>query len=753
MLRKALSLFLFAALAATLAGPPCANAQGIGKLLESLTGSKTTAPEKKDAPPSEQLEWARTRLADAKKSAEEVASPDFSAQVDAAGAPPETAAEFQKLAGEIVRSWEGAITLVESVVLGSQIAPRPDQPPAPPQSPEEAARLEADLVSMRAAAANSLKENEVLLREQSSNSALRTSAEAAVWDARQALDGATPENRTALSIALRLAEMRLAAVDARGFYLAWAMNRSETEQKQASDAVLAISTALDESPYNRLLDARRLSALAREAETARPALEERLAKAVADHDKTAEALRALKEKNSAGGNADSRTGDQQRAAMELLRRKESLRLGSQLLVEINSIQQKEWNSLLRAVNTNTIESWREVRGEIESDIRQIEMYRPRVDARISEVRSNLDSYDREMQAAGISAARKSEIGRLREAATSQLGMLIELQSSLSSLRTTQDRLLVEIESRIAEKGFAEKLAMQWTHAVGLLGAFWNYPLTITEGRPITTGKIILAVLGFVLGVVFARLAATHSARALHLRFRLQEGQSHVVQSLLFYGLVAAFFLTTLSWLAIPLTVFAFLGGALMVGIGFGSQNLMNNFISGLIILLERKVNVGDLVEVDGHLGRIASLGARCSSVRKFDGVEVLVPNSFLLEKNVVNWTLSDPDHRFDFTIGVAYGSDPARVRELLLRALKEPPEVLAEPPPEVFFEAFGDSALIFHLYFWLRIGHGSGPEVGSRIRMRIETLLRENNIALPFPQRDVNLHVDPATIQSLLPRG
>ena len=93
-----------------------------------------------------------------------------------------------------------------------------------------------------------------------------------------------------------------------------------------------------------------------------------------------------------------------------------------------------------------------------------------------------------------------------------------------------------------------------------------------------------------------------------------------------------------------------------IGVGFGAQTLMNNFISGLILLAEQRIKVGDLIEVDGHLGRVIDLGTRCSRVRKFDGVDVLVPNSYLLEKNVINWTLSDRHHRYDFVVGVSYGA-------------------------------------------------------------------------------------------------
>jgi small-conductance mechanosensitive channel len=121
-------------------------------------------------------------------------------------------------------------------------------------------------------------------------------------------------------------------------------------------------------------------------------------------------------------------------------------------------------------------------------------------------------------------------------------------------------------------------------------------------------------------------------------------------------------------------------------------------------------------------------------------VEILVPNSFFLEKNVANWTLSDQDHRFDFTIGLAYGTPVEKALELLDGAVREQPEVLADPAPLVVFESFGDSALVFRIYYWLRVSQSDGRVVGSQLRTRIDRVCRENQLAIPFPQREVNLH-------------
>lgn len=327
--------------------------------------------------------------------------------------------------------------------------------------------------------------------------------------------------------------------------------------------------------------------------------------------------------------------------------------------------------------------------------------------------------------------------------TKALGRGIEL---LSNLKEANLRLLgitehfaAQVDERIASKGIEDQISERWTNLTTTLSTVWNTSLIKTANGSLSLGNILTAAIGLLVAVVFAKILSKKTSRTLVSRFRFNVSQAHLIEKLLLYSLAIVFALMTLQWLHIPLTVFAFLGGALMVGIGFGSQNLMNNFISGLILLFEQKVHVGDLVEVDGKLGNVTGLGSRCSSLRMFDGVEVLVPNSSLLEKNVVNWTLSDPKHRYDFLVGVAYGSDLNLCMKLMQQSLDEQPELLKDPSPEVYFEEFGDSTLNFHLFYWIHVGSCDPKRVGSNIRMRIDALCRENAIEIAFPQRDVHL--------------
>jgi potassium efflux system protein len=196
----------------------------------------------------------------------------------------------------------------------------------------------------------------------------------------------------------------------------------------------------------------------------------------------------------------------------------------------------------------------------------------------------------------------------------------------------------------------------------------------------------------------------------------------------------------LRMLNIPLAAFAFFGGAIAIGVGFGAQNLINNFISGFIIMAERPISIGNLIEVDGVLGQVEEIGARCTRVRTGANIHILVPNSAFLEKNITNWTLSDQKIRTKVIIGVIYGSPVKEVERLLLRAIKENERVIKDPEPFVVFSDFGDSALIFEIHFWISIRRVIERRlIESSVRFRVDDLFREAGIVIAFPQRDVHL--------------
>ncbi len=190
-----------------------------------------------------------------------------------------------------------------------------------------------------------------------------------------------------------------------------------------------------------------------------------------------------------------------------------------------------------------------------------------------------------------------------------------------------------------------------------------------------------------------------------------------------------------------LTVFA---GAVGVGLGFGLQNVTSNFISGLVLLAERPIKLGDRVEVDGVGGQVRSIRMRSTTIMTNDNIAIIVPNSYFIEKKIVNWSHGDPSVRFRIPVGVAQDSDVAKVRDLLLSVAKAHPAALATPEPQVFFDGFGDSTFNFELVVWSAEMSYRPRRFKSDLNFAIARVLSEAGIEMPFPQRDVHIRAAPA---------
>lgn len=221
------------------------------------------------------------------------------------------------------------------------------------------------------------------------------------------------------------------------------------------------------------------------------------------------------------------------------------------------------------------------------------------------------------------------------------------------------------------------------------------------------------------------------------RTNLPKGVPAAISVTIRYFIITLGVVMALSAAGIDLGKFGLLAGALGVGIGFGLQNIVNNFISGLILVYERPVNVGDTVEVENLMGIVNRIGVRSSNVRTFDGAEVVVPNGNLISNQLINWTLSDNKRRVEVKVGAAYGSNPNIVLELLKKVAVGHEDVLKDPEPRALFDGFGDSSLDFRLLFWVHFEMGIG--VKSDIAIGVYNIFAENNIQIPFPQ--IDLHV------------
>ncbi len=205
-----------------------------------------------------------------------------------------------------------------------------------------------------------------------------------------------------------------------------------------------------------------------------------------------------------------------------------------------------------------------------------------------------------------------------------------------------------------------------------------------------------------------------------------------------YGLLLVGSLVLLQLWGLDLTSLTLFASVLGVGVGLGLQGISKNFLSGLIIIFERPIQVGDFVEIGDLQGSVASLGLRSTKVTTLDGVTIIVPNSEFLESRVVNWSHGSPVSRLQVPVGVAYGSNTEAVRDALIAACQGNPAVLQTPTPQVFFSSFGDSSLNFTLLVWTREPRRQ-YEIVSDLNFRIEAILREQGITVPFPQRDLHL--------------
>jgi potassium-dependent mechanosensitive channel len=270
----------------------------------------------------------------------------------------------------------------------------------------------------------------------------------------------------------------------------------------------------------------------------------------------------------------------------------------------------------------------------------------------------------------------------------------------------------------------------------LLGRFAE-PLFYLRGTPITVGSLVSV--GVILALTWLiSFGLRRGMRQVYRRRGVEEGVQYAVNRLIHYAVIALGLLWAIDNLGVSITGFAALGALVGVGLGFGLQNIVQNFVSGLIMLLERPVKRGDFVVVGDTRGTVREIRARATVVTTLDNVDILVPNAQFISEEVVNQTFDDRNIRIRVRVGVAYGSDTALVRETLERVAMNHPSVLQDRPAVVLFDDFGDSSLDFSALVWV-----GDPliqnRVASDIRFEIDAAFREAGIEIPFPQRDLHL--------------
>jgi small-conductance mechanosensitive channel len=255
--------------------------------------------------------------------------------------------------------------------------------------------------------------------------------------------------------------------------------------------------------------------------------------------------------------------------------------------------------------------------------------------------------------------------------------------------------------------------------------FWRYQLFRAGNAQIEVNQVVLALVIFLVGLALSRLVSKYVRARLLRRNRLHANAAFAVERLLFYFMLGAVVLVSLDAVGIPITALALVGGALAVGIGFGTQDIFNNFISGVILMFEGDIRIGDLIEVNGVIARVEEIGGRCTRVKRADGVDTLVPNSSLLQNTVVNWTLSDYQVRISIVVPVP-GTTPAeQVCTLLQQTAAAQPRILRDPPPKVLLNDVGGSVMNYEVFFWIEVHSADDlTAIRSDFRRSADKLLR-----------------------------
>ena len=269
----------------------------------------------------------------------------------------------------------------------------------------------------------------------------------------------------------------------------------------------------------------------------------------------------------------------------------------------------------------------------------------------------------------------------------------------------------------------------------LLGAMTT-PIFFVGDTHLSISAIVKLLILAIFTFIIARLISEGIKRSLLVRMGLDRGSREAISTIISYVFATFGCIFVLQGAGINLTSLTVLAGVVGIGFGFGSQNLASNFISGLTLLFEHQIRVGDFIEIDNLLGTVETISIRSTIIKTIDGLFVIIPNIKFVETNIINWSYRDPRCRLRIPVGVAYGSDPVIVTEALLIAARIESNVLSHPSPKVWFRGFGDNALNFELLVWIDQPQESDA-IKSAVNFLIDYEFRHRSIEIPFPQRDL----------------
>ncbi|MGI6253175.1 MAG: mechanosensitive ion channel domain-containing protein [Aminivibrio sp.] len=356
---------------------------------------------------------------------------------------------------------------------------------------------------------------------------------------------------------------------------------------------------------------------------------------------------------------------------------------------------------------------------------------------IAAIQAEIQAARKAREDAGGNSAASSRIAKQIDALEKTIQITNSSITRLLELFNKYNRFQAELNSEIDAVRIAEQVTR---FGKDRFLAFWNTPLWTGDDFEVTIAKLTLAVVLFGAAFFLSGRLTAFLGRTLLKRLGMDSSARTATQQILFYIFMVSFILSALDMVGIPLTAFAFLGGAVAIGIGFGAQNFFNNLISGFILMFSKPIRPNDTIEIDGMFASVEEIGSRSTRAKTFDNIDVLIPNNYFLDNKIVNWSLMDQKIRLKIDVGVAYGSDVRKVERLLLKAAEDHSRVLKKPDPFVIFRNFGPDALEFTLYAWIDMSNASTMKVGSDLRFRLISLFEDNQISIAMPRMNINLN-------------
>jgi small-conductance mechanosensitive channel len=269
--------------------------------------------------------------------------------------------------------------------------------------------------------------------------------------------------------------------------------------------------------------------------------------------------------------------------------------------------------------------------------------------------------------------------------------------------------------------------------------FLNFKLLMVGDTKLTIGLFLGLTISIILLFIVSELARKFLANKILTRYKLEIGIRQSIATIFKYIVIIIGLVTILQNSNVDLSALGILAGAIGVGIGFGLQNITNNFISGLIILFERPIKVGDRIEVDQVYGDVVTISARSTTILTNDNISIIVPNSQFIDNAVINWSHNDSNIRFNIPVGVSYNEDPEKIKRILLEVVKKNQGILKQPPPDVLFDKYNDSSIDFNLRVWTTQYTNRPGVLKSQLYYEIFRKFREENVEIPFPQRDIHI--------------